>query len=59
MPNYESFVKAAQAYFTSDPHGKKIEISEFKSLTTDDKLELSTMLNEAGYTHPQYAPTAQ
>ena len=44
-----SFVKACQEYFTSPPFGKKIEISEFKSLTQEDKVELREMLISEGY----------
>lgn len=54
---HDSFVKACQAYFSVDPHGHKVDIPEFKSLTTKDKTELSTMLNEVpGFEHPQYVP---
>jgi hypothetical protein len=53
---FDSFVKACQAYFSQDPHGRKVEIPEFKSLSVQDKLELSQMLNEAGYEHPPYEP---
>jgi hypothetical protein len=55
---YGSFVKAAQAYFSAEPHGKKIEILEFKALTTEDKIELSEMLNAEGFTHEPYTGPA-
>jgi hypothetical protein len=32
--DYDSFVKACQAYFSVDPHGKKVEVTEFKELST-------------------------
>ena len=52
---FESFVKACQAFFSKDPYGRKVEISEFKSLSTKDKVELSQMLNETeGFEHPPY-----
>ena len=44
-----SFVKACQDYFTNGKHGKKIEISEFKMLTQEDKIELRDLLIEEGY----------
>lgn len=49
-----SFVKACQTFFTEPPFGKKVEISEFKALSTQDKIELSEMLNAAGHTHEPY-----
>jgi len=58
--DYDSFVKACQAYFSSHPHGKKVEIAEFKALSTQDKVELSQMLNNTpGFTHPPYEPKAE
>lgn len=54
---FDSFVKACQAFFSKDPYGRKVSIPEFKSLTNQDKIELSTMLNEIpGFEHPQYEP---
>jgi len=44
-----SLVKACQEYFSSPPHGRKIEIPEFKALTQEDKLELREMLIGQGY----------
>jgi hypothetical protein len=50
-----SFVKAAQEFFSAPPFGKKVEIPEFKALTTEDKIELSALLNEVpGYEHDPY-----
>lgn len=42
-------VKALQDYFTSQPHGRKIEIPEFKALTQDDKSDFRDMLIDVGY----------
>ena len=44
-----SFVKACQDFFTKPPHGKKVEISEFKELTRKDKVELREQLIAEGY----------
>ena len=44
-----SFVKACQDFFTKPPHGKKVEILEFKALTREDKVELREMLIAEGY----------
>jgi hypothetical protein len=44
MAPIPSFVKACQEYFTQEPHGRKVEISEFKALSTEDKIELSALL---------------
>jgi len=43
-----SWVKELQNYFTAPPHGKKIEISEFKSLTDQDKEDFRAMLIAEG-----------
>lgn len=52
---YDSFVKACQAFFSVDPFGRKVEISEFKGLSTQDKVELSQMLNATpGFEHKPY-----
>lgn len=57
---FDSFVKACQAFFTQDPNGKKVGVDEFKALTVEDRIELSTMLNAVpGFEHPQYAPPSQ
>lgn len=54
---FDSFVKACQAFFSVEPFGRKVEITEFKALSTQDKVELSQMLNETpGYEHEQYVP---
>lgn len=56
---FESFFKACQAFFTQEPHGRKITIDEFKQLTPEDRLELSNMLQELpGFDHPKYVPPA-
>jgi uncharacterized protein YcgL (UPF0745 family) len=44
-----SLVKACQEYFSSPPHGRKIDIPEFKALTQEDKVELREMLIGQGY----------
>lgn len=49
-----SFVKACQTFFTEPPFGRKVEIAEFKALTTQDKIDLSQMLNAAGREHEPY-----
>lgn len=52
---YDTFLKAMKGFF-GEP---QLSISEFKDLTTDDKIELSTELNKIpGFDHPQYAPKA-
>jgi hypothetical protein len=51
-----SFVKAAQEFFSAPPHGKKVEIAEFKALTVQDKVELSEMLRTIGVEHEPYSP---
>lgn len=56
---FDSFVKACQAYFSVDPYGRKVTIEEFKNLSTQDKLDLSAMLNELpGFEHTPYVPKA-
>lgn len=44
-----SFIRACQDFFTRPPHGRKIEIPEFKQLSLKDKLELREMLIGEGY----------
>jgi len=44
-----SFVKACQEFFSKDPHGRKIEVAEFKALSYQDRLEIREMLIELGY----------
>jgi len=50
----KSFVKACQEFFSGGKFGRKVEIPEFKALSTQDKIELSEMLNAAGITHEPY-----
>jgi len=53
--DFDSFIKALRAFFTTPDRG--LTIPEIKELTTEDKLELSNMLNATpGYTHPTYKP---
>jgi hypothetical protein len=49
MPEKISWVKALQEYFTKPPHGKKIEVPEFKALSFQDKLDFREMLIAEGY----------
>lgn len=44
-----SFVKAIKGYFETGQHGRKVEISEFRALTHEDKLELRNLLIAEGY----------
>jgi hypothetical protein len=53
VPGFDSFIKACREYFGDPP----VSIPEFKELTTKDKIELSEMLNDEGFTHPPYKPT--
>jgi len=46
MTEKRSFVKAVILFFEEPPHGRKMNIPEFKELTTQDKIDLSQMLNE-------------
>lgn len=56
---FNSFVKAAQTYFSQEPHGRKVEIDEFRKLTSEDRVELSNLLNQIpGFEHPPYQPLA-
>ena len=43
-----SVVKAIQTYFSAQPHGRKVEMSEFKALTDQDKDDFVQMLNDEG-----------
>jgi hypothetical protein len=55
MAEQKSFVKAAIEFFGAPPFGRKVQIPEFKELSTKDKIELSQMLNEvSGYEHQLY-----
>ena len=58
MPQCGTFVRACQEFFSAEPYGRKVEIPEFKALTSKDKIDLSAMLNEAGYEHAPYEPKA-
>lgn len=49
-----SFVRVCQEFFTEMPFGRKVEIAEFRILSTQDKIELSQMLNDIGRTHEPY-----
>jgi hypothetical protein len=53
-PEKKSFVKACQEFFSAGKYGRKVEIQEFRKLSTEDKIDLSEMLNAAGYTHEPY-----
>ena len=44
-----SFVKACKDFFETPPHGRKIEITEFKALTHEDKVEIREGLIAQGY----------
>jgi hypothetical protein len=44
-----SFVKACKDFFEKPPHGRKIEITEFKALTHKDKIEIREGLVAEGY----------
>lgn len=44
-----SFVKACKMFFETPPHGRKIEITEFKALTREDKVEIREGLIAQGY----------
>jgi hypothetical protein len=57
QPKGKSFVRVAQEFFSGGKYGRKVEIAEFKALTTEDKIELSEMLNSAGYSHEPYTGT--
>lgn len=54
-----SFVRACQDFFTRDPYGKKLEISEFKALTQEDKVELREMLIAEGYNISELSQPSQ
>lgn len=36
-------VEAIQTYFSAEPHGRKVQISEFKELTAEDRRELAEL----------------
>lgn len=43
-----SLVKELQEFMSADPYGRKVEISEFKELTTQDKHDLRELLITTG-----------
>jgi len=45
----QSWVSALQDFFKMDPYGQKVQISEFKSLTQQDKHDFREMLIAEGY----------
>jgi len=49
MAELMSFVKAIKDYFENGQYGRKVEVSEFKALTTEDKHELRDLLINEGY----------
>jgi hypothetical protein len=60
METTRTFVRAVQDFFSAPPHGRKVEIPEFKALSIQDKIELSAMLSEAGVKHiPYTGPAAE
>jgi hypothetical protein len=55
-----TFIKACQSFFSAEPFGRHVSVPEFKALTTEDKLDLSAMLQTVpGYEHEPYSPPAQ
>jgi hypothetical protein len=44
-----SFVKATKSFFENGQYGRKVDISEFKALTQDDKVEIRDLLIKEGY----------
>jgi hypothetical protein len=44
-----SFVKATKDFFENGQYGRKVEIGEFKALTTEDKTEIRDLLMKEGY----------
>jgi hypothetical protein len=56
MAEQISFVQACQEFFSKQPHGRKIEVPEFKELSQHDKLELREMLIEQGYDVREFPP---
>lgn len=49
MEGQRSFVSACKHFFETGPHGRKVEIPEFRALTDDDKIELREALIAEGY----------
>jgi hypothetical protein len=46
MAEQLSFVSACKKYFENGKHGRKVEIAEFKVLSTEDRVELRDLLIE-------------
>jgi len=44
-----SFVKATKNFFEEGKYGRKVDISEFKALTSEDKVEIRDLLIKEGY----------
>jgi hypothetical protein len=44
-----SFVKACKDFFETGKHARKVEIAEFRELSTEDKMELRDLLIQKGY----------
>jgi hypothetical protein len=59
LESTRSFVKACQEFFSAEPHGRHVAITEFKELTTQDKVELSELMLAAGIDHVQYFPRVE
>lgn len=51
-----SFIAALRDFFSTGDYGRKLEISEIKALTTEDKLDLCAMLSAIGFRHEVYVP---
>lgn len=49
MAELISFVKAVKAYFENGRYARKVDISEFKALSHEDKRELRDLLIGEGY----------
>ncbi|MFL5661379.1 MAG: hypothetical protein ACJ8BW_08495 [Ktedonobacteraceae bacterium] len=49
MAEQLSFVSACKNYFEKGKHGRKVEIAEFKALSTEDRVELRDLLIEEGF----------
>jgi hypothetical protein len=44
-----SFIRACKDFFETGENGRKVEISELKALTKDDRVELRAELTRSGY----------
>lgn len=49
MAEQISFVKATKTFFENGKYGRKVEIAEFRALTTEDKTELRDLLIQEGF----------